>query len=398
MIRLTALLLAPEAGARLRARYQDYRQHKASRTGATLGCFWVALAWMFLPLELPRWQYIRANHDVFFPHINPHRPRPLDPLRYLLQSVWLLVMRQPGQARHFVLPGLSLLSGARGKYHQWLEDLPERMSEKTGHLDHKKELADVPPKLRKIILGVVVSISLLLALVCVTQPFNPMSQFIFLLLLWGAALLVRRIPGRFSALMLIVLSLTVSCRYIWWRYTSTLNWNDPVSLVCGLILLFAETYAWIVLVLGYFQVIWPLNRQPVSMPQDMAQWPAVDIFVPTYNEDLSVVKNTIYASLGIDWPKDKLKIWILDDGGREEFRQFAVDVGVEYIARTTHEHAKAGNINNALKHAKGDYVAIFDCDHVPTRSFLQMTMGWFRKDSKLAVMQTPHHFFSPDPF
>ena len=52
--------------------------------------------------------------------------------------------------------------------------------------------------------------------------------------------------------MLIVLSLTVSCRYIWWRYTSTLNWNDPVSLVCGLILLFAETYAWIVLVLGYF--------------------------------------------------------------------------------------------------------------------------------------------------
>ena len=48
---------------------------------------------------------------------------------------------------------------------------------------------------------------------------------------------------------------------------------------------------------------------------------SVDIFVPTYNEDLNVVKNTIYASLGIDWPKDKLNIWILDDGGREEFRQ-----------------------------------------------------------------------------
>lgn len=54
---------------------------------------------------------------------------------------------------------------------------------------------------------------------------------------------------------------------------------------------------------------------------------SVDIFVPTYNEDLNVVKNTIYASLGIDWPKDKLNIWILDDGGREEFRQFAQNVG-----------------------------------------------------------------------
>ncbi len=51
--------------------------------------------------------------------------------------------------------------------------------------------------------------------------------------------------------------------------------------------------------------------------------------------------------------------------------------GVKYIARTTHEHAKAGNINNALKYAKGEFVSIFDCDHVPTRSFLQMTMGWF---------------------
>ncbi|MCS5932394.1 hypothetical protein LNQ03_19060 [Klebsiella pneumoniae subsp. pneumoniae] len=52
--------------------------------------------------------------------------------------------------------------------------------------------------------------SLVLALMCITQPFNPLSQFIFLMLLWGVALLVRRIPGRFSALMLIVLSLTVS--------------------------------------------------------------------------------------------------------------------------------------------------------------------------------------------
>ncbi|CAD5660777.1 cellulose synthase catalytic subunit [Escherichia coli] len=275
-----------------------------------------------------------------------------------------------------------------------MNELPERVSHKTQHLDEKKELGHLSAGARRLILGIIVTFSLILALICVTQPFNPLAQFIFLMLLWGVALIVRRMPGRFSALMLIVLSLTVSCRYIWWRYTSTLNWDDPVSLVCGLILLFAETYAWIVLVLGYFQVVWPLNRQPVPLPKDMSLWPSVDIFVPTYNEDLNVVKNTIYASLGIDWPKDKLNIWILDDGGREEFRQFAQNVGVKYIARTTHEHAKAGNINNALKYAKGEFVSIFDCDHVPTRSFLQMTMGWFLKEKQLAMMQTPHHFFS----
>lgn len=397
-MRVANWLLVPPVGARLSERYRLYRRHGAPAFSAVIGCLLFVIGWMFLPLENRRWQAIRARHDALFPHINSLRPRPLDCARYLLQSLWLLLVKPQGLLTTPRWRSVSGLQRLRTRYHLWLENLPQRFSENTQRHDDKKELGHLSARWRRIILGVVIVFSLLLAVLCITQPFNPLSQFIFLLLLWGVALMVRRLPGRFSALMLIVLSLTVSCRYIWWRYTSTLNWNDPVSLVCGLVLLFAETYAWVVLVLGYFQVAWPLNRQPVPLPENMAQWPSVDIFVPTYNEDLNVVKNTIYASLGIDWPKDKLTIWILDDGGREAFRRFAKEVGVNYIARTTHEHAKAGNINNALKHATGEFVSIFDCDHVPTRSFLQMTMGWFVKDKKLAMMQTPHHFFSPDPF
>ena len=398
MSRLSSWFFIPPVSERLGARYQLYRSHGAPAFSATLGCVWVILAWLFLPLEHPRWQAIRERHRELYPHIRAERPRPLDPARYLLQTLWLMITSGPEDADRPRKRRRSGIAQFMARYHAWLDALPQRFSTRTHHLDNQKELGHLHPQLRRIILGVIVVFSSLLALLCITQPFNPMSQFIFLVLLWAVAMMVRRIPGRFSALMLIVLSLTVSCRYIWWRYTSTLNWNDPVSLVCGLILLIAETYAWVVLVLGYFQVVWPLNRQPVPLPKDMSQWPTVDIFVPTYNEDLNVVKNTIYASLGIDWPKDKLTIWILDDGGRETFRQFAETVGVKYIARTTHEHAKAGNINNALKYAKGEFVSIFDCDHVPTRSFLQMTMGWFLKEKELAMMQTPHHFFSPDPF
>ena len=398
MIRLAHWIFVPSVYARLQTRYLGYRRAGSSWLSATLACFWVAMAWIVMPLENPRFQAMRERHEQLFPHIDCHRPRPLDPLRYVLQAIWLIVSKPPEERKPTEWRPRASIENLRERYTQWLHKLPERVTLQTGHLDDKKELAHLSPKLRRLILGVVVTLSLILALVCVTQPFTPLAQFTFLMLLWGVALLVRRIPGRFSALMLIVLSLTVSCRYIWWRYTSTLNWNDPTSLVCGLILLFAETYAWIVLVLGYFQVVWPLNRQPVPLPKDLSKWPSVDIFIPTYNEDLNVVKNTVYASLGIDWPKDKISVWILDDGNREEFRQFARDVGVEYIARATHEHAKAGNINNALKYAKGEFVSIFDCDHVPTRSFLQMTMGWFLKDKKLAMMQTPHHFFSPDPF
>ena len=370
MIRLAHWIFVPSVYARLQTRYLGYRRAGSSWLSATLACFWVAMAWIVMPLENPRFQAMRERHEQLFPHIDCHRPRPLDPLRYVLQAIWLIVSKPPEERKPTEWRPRASIENLRERYTQWLHKLPERVTLQTGHLDDKKELAHLSPKLRRLILGVVVTLSLILALVCVTQPFTPLAQFIFLMLLWGVALLVRRIPGRFSALMLIVLSLTVSCRYIWWRYTSTLNWNDPTSLVCGLILLFAETYAWIVLVLGYFQVVWPLNRQPVPLPKDLSKWPSVDIFIPTYNEDLNVVKNTVYASLGIDWPKDKISVWILDDGNREEFRQFARDVGVEYIARATHEHAKAGNINNALKYAKGEFVSIFDCDHVPTRSFL----------------------------
>ncbi len=99
------------------------------------------------------------------------------------------------------------------------------------------------------------------------------------------------------------------------------------------------------------------------------------------------------------WPKDKLNIYILDDGKRDSFRDFAQEVGVHYLRRPTNEHAKAGNINYALQRSQGEFVAIFDCDHIPARAFFQLTMGLFLKDPKLALIQTPHTtFFSPDPF
>ncbi|MEI9969231.1 MAG: glycosyltransferase [Terracidiphilus sp.] len=100
----------------------------------------------------------------------------------------------------------------------------------------------------------------------------------------------------------------------------------------------------------------------------------------------------------MDWPTEKLHVYLLDDGRRKEFEQFAYEAGIGYRTRPDNQFAKAGNINAALKTTTSSLVAVFDSDHVPTRSFLQMTIGWFLRDPKLAVMQTPHRFYSPDPF
>ncbi|MCD9027075.1 UDP-forming cellulose synthase catalytic subunit [Luteimonas sp. BDR2-5] len=254
------------------------------------------------------------------------------------------------------------------------------------------------PALPRPVLWAVWVVGLLLLAFVVTVPLEVGQQLVFSALVFIIGVVLSKRAGRLVVLTMMGLSLVVSTRYMWWRLTETLGFDNPLDLALGLGLVAAEIYAFVVLVLGYFQVLWPLGRSPRQLPADQSLWPTVDVFIPTYNEPLSVVRTTVLAATVLDWPSDKLNIHLLDDGRREEFRQFCEEVGVNYVTRTNNNHAKAGNINAALKKTSGEFVAIFDCDHIPTRSFLQVTMGWFLEDRKLAVMQMPHYFFSPDPF
>lgn len=242
------------------------------------------------------------------------------------------------------------------------------------------------------------AVTAVLMIALIIAPLTLVQQFTLSIALFIAALVINRFGGRFATLAMIFLSVIASSRYMYWRLTETMVMDNPLDLVLGAGLLVAEVYAFVVLLLGYVQTAWPLERKPVAMPDDVTQWPTVDLFIPTYNEPLSVVRATVLAAQSIDWPRDKLKIFVLDDGRREEFRVFCEAVGVSHVTRDNNRHAKAGNINAALKHTTGEFIAIFDCDHIPTRSFLQITMGWFGKDPKLGMVQTPHYFFSADPF
>ena len=253
-----------------------------------------------------------------------------------------------------------------------------------------------------LILIALLLLSILPTISIVTAPLSLTWQSFFGLGTLLMAIWINRIPGRLAMHLMIVLSVLVSTRYMYWRVTqsvglegNTRTWGD-VFFAGGLIA--AEAYAFIVLLLGYFQVLWPLNRKPVPLPRDTDDWPTVDIYIPTYNEPLKVVRPTILAALEMDWPKEKLNVYVLDDGKRPHFKDLCDEIGAVHITRTNSKHAKAGNLNAALPKTKGEFIAIFDCDHIPTRSFLQVSLGWFLREPELAMTQTPHHFFSPDPF
>jgi cellulose synthase (UDP-forming) len=250
----------------------------------------------------------------------------------------------------------------------------------------------------KVVQAVVLAYGLALLVVAITLPLDRQGQTIFGLAVFAAAAIIgQRSASRRTTIFLIVISVTVSTRYMWWRITQTLHFDNPLALMLGTGLLMAELYAWIVLVLGYVQCAWPLERSVRELSGPPTTWPTVDVMIPTYNESLDLVQDTVFAAMDQDYPRDRFKVYILDDGRRPEFEAFAKAVGCGYLTRDNNKHAKAGNLNAAMKKSTGELLCIFDCDHVATRAFLQLTVGWFQADPKLALLQTPHYFYSPDP-
>ncbi len=237
-----------------------------------------------------------------------------------------------------------------------------------------------------------------LLLAAASVPLEPRQQAMLGILSAAIFLAANRLSTRRVSCFLVALSLAVSLRYIVWRMTDTLDFSSATEFVLGAGLALAEAYAILTLALGYLQTLWPLDRAPIRLPDDPAHWPTVDVLIPTYNEPLAIVRATVLGAAAIDWPPDKLRITLLDDGNRPEFEAFAGACGIGYIARAGRRHAKAGNLNHALQQTEGEFVAVFDCDHIPTRAFLQMTMGWMVAEPRCAAVQTAQHCYSPDPF
>lgn len=85
--------------------------------------------------------------------------------------------------------------------------------------------------LRRALKTVAIVVGLLLMALVVTVPLDLYAQCFFALACFAAMLVIRKIPGRISVLALVTLSLLASLRYMYWRLTSTLdfdNWLDSL--------------------------------------------------------------------------------------------------------------------------------------------------------------------------
>jgi cellulose synthase/poly-beta-1,6-N-acetylglucosamine synthase-like glycosyltransferase/predicted Zn-dependent protease len=198
------------------------------------------------------------------------------------------------------------------------------------------------------------------------------------------------IPSSFTRKFLILFAFVVCVFYLAYRVMFTFNDTGPYALTVSIALYVAECFGIFNLFLFFLQV-WEVKEPPA---QPVLEGRTVDVFVPTYNEDLTILRPTLEACVRMDYPH---KTYVLDDGRRPEVEALARELGINYISRPDNRHFKAGNLNNAFERTDGEFVVVLDADHVPEPHFITRLIGYF-SDQRLGYVQTPHAFYNFDAF
>lgn len=233
------------------------------------------------------------------------------------------------------------------------------------------------------------------------------SSLVRILLVFGVALLLPLVFDKRMTLhrsLLFAVAGALALRYLWWRTTQTIapfgmTWDCAVSWS----LLFMEGLA-IVSSISSFVIMSRTRDRSLEADANLGWWrprpaPRVAILIATYNEELAVLERTIVGAKALRHPNKQ--VVVLDDGRRDWLRDYCASQNVRYLTRADNLGSKAGNINAALKvfaadDTPPDYIAILDADFVPHRGFLSRTLALFH-DPKVGLVQTPQHFFNPDP-
>jgi cellulose synthase/poly-beta-1,6-N-acetylglucosamine synthase-like glycosyltransferase len=148
----------------------------------------------------------------------------------------------------------------------------------------------------------------------------------------------------------------------------------------------------------YFYLLYWLSELPpaeegtASLPDDL---PRVLVQLPVFNEP-TVVERALSAAGALDWPRDRLKIQLLDDStdltsdiavhAIARLRRDGIDA--EHVRRSDRTGFKAGALEAGMALDDAPYVAVFDADFVPPPDWLKRTMAAMLAHPKAAFVQT----------
>jgi cellulose synthase/poly-beta-1,6-N-acetylglucosamine synthase-like glycosyltransferase len=158
----------------------------------------------------------------------------------------------------------------------------------------------------------------------------------------------------------------------------------------SLLILFAFGAHGFVMVYHYMKQRGLEDIQPILM-----KTPVVTVQLPLFNE-LYVANRLIDAVCALEYPKDKLEVQVLDYSTDETVdlvekaaaHYQALGYDIKHIHRRDRSGYKAGALKHGLETARGEFIAVFDADFVPSKDFLIKTIPYFFTDPKIGVVQT----------
>src|SRR5260370_29500597 len=136
------------------------------------------------------------------------------------------------------------------------------------------------------------------------------------------------------------------------------------------------------------------KNRTTEPPGRFEELPRVTVQLPIFNEQF-VVDRLVEAICKLEYPTDKLDIQLLDDSTDETVKVAAAVVEryaapghpITYIHRNNREGFKAGALANGMHTSKGELIAIFDADFVPSEDWLLRVVHHFA-DPKVGMVQT----------
>lgn len=202
----------------------------------------------------------------------------------------------------------------------------------------------------------------------------------------------------FRQRVFLIFAALFSTLYIVWRSAFTIPTTHGIlSLILGTILVVCEAVG----IFEEYENIVSIYKKVLPKKGDLKpeDYPHVDVFIATHNEATDLLYKTVNGCTYMDYPdKSKVHIYICDDANRKEMKELADLLGVGYFGLENNKDAKAGNLNNAIKHTDSKLIVTFDADMIPRRDFLMATVPYFYAGEEIGFIQTPQSFYNPDLF
>jgi cellulose synthase/poly-beta-1,6-N-acetylglucosamine synthase-like glycosyltransferase len=149
-----------------------------------------------------------------------------------------------------------------------------------------------------------------------------------------------------------------------------MSFIEILFLVSVILIWFMIGYQFIFTVYGYINFVKSMKEKKEFDTMEI-DYPTCSILIPAHNEE-QVIAFTIEAMMKMNYPKDKLKIVVINDGSKDSTRDIilhyaSIDSRVELydIPKGQGGKGKSRTLNLAVKEVKSEIIAIYDADNTP---------------------------------